>query len=129
MNIDINNEIKSIIENNKLNDLKEFLSKRKCLNSTNLYLMYIFHLIQSSGIILSAYAAGTNSENLIWVGISLNMLATLISIYEKQNSSILKKLLNDIKLIKDGTYIDEEELIENVEKKTNVQSQTFTDIV
>ena len=68
--------------------------------------MYIFHLIHSSGIILSAYAAGTNSENLILVGISLNMLATLISIYEKQNSSILKKLLNDIKLIKDGTYID-----------------------
>jgi hypothetical protein len=47
------------------------------------------------------------------------MLATLISIYEKQNSNILKKLLNDIKLIKDGTYIDEEELIDNIEKKTN----------
>jgi len=68
--------------------------------------------VQSLGILTTSYAAGNNDTTLIWVGISLNFVATLISIYEKTNSSILKKLMADIKLIKEGNYVDEGELID-----------------
>ena len=120
----MNNEIKSIIEKNKVDDLIKFLQKRQCLNSSNLVLMYFFHLLQSTGIILTSYAAGTNSQNLIWIGISLNMCATLINIYEKQNNIILKKLLLDINLIKDGLYVDEGPIVEIDNKESTTLLQT-----
>jgi len=109
---DVSLEIQSILDNNELDDLKRFLSKRRCLNASNSYLIYLFNFVQSLGILTTSYAAGNNNATLIWVGISLNFVATLISIYEKTNSSILKKLMADIKLIKEGNYVDEGELID-----------------
>ena len=117
INKDIALEIKNIFDQNTLADLKRFLNKRQCLNTTNTYLMYLFHFIQSAGILTTAIAAGNNDTNLIWAGISLNILATLINVYEKLNNNIMKKLLNDIKEIKDGTYVDEEELIDPEKKE------------
>ena len=111
-NKDIIIEIKDILDKNKLDDLKRFLSKRQCLNTNNLYLNYLFHLVQTAGIFTTSYATGNNNINLIWVGIFLNMLATLISIYEQTNNSILKKIITDIKLIKDNNYIDEGDIID-----------------
>ena len=111
--INMNSEIDKIIDNNKVNDLKRFLGRRKCLNESNIYLIYLFHLIQSTGLILTSYATGTNNINLVWVGISLNMVATLINIYEKTNNTILKKLISEIKSIKDGSYIDEGVLVDS----------------
>jgi hypothetical protein len=113
-------EIKQILDNNKINDLQRFLNKRECLNTTNSYLIYLFHLVQSIGILLTSYATGNNNKNLIWVGVSLNFLATLIHVYEKSNNSILKKIMNDIKLIKDEKYIDEGEM---VDIENNIQPQ------
>ncbi len=110
--INMNSEIDKIIDNNKVNDLKRFLGRRKCLNESNIYLIYIFHLIQSIGIVLTSYATGTNNNRLAWIGISLNMSATLINIYEKTNNTLLKKLLTEIKSIKDGSYVDEGILID-----------------
>jgi hypothetical protein len=108
----MNSEIYDLLERNKLDDLTRFLKRRKCLNETNIYLIYLFHLVQCSGIILTAYATGTNNINLIWAGISLNMTASLINVYEKTNNTLSKKLLHNIKSIKDGTYIDETPLVE-----------------
>lgn len=110
---DISIEIKEIFETNKLKDLKRFIKKRQCLNSFNSYIIYLFHFIQSLGILTTSYAAGNNNINLIWIGITLNIFASLITIYEKTNNSILKKLLNDILLIKNNNYIDESELIDS----------------
>ena len=118
INKDTASEIKKIFDDNTLTDLKRFIKKRECLNATNSYLIYLFHFIQSAGILTSSIATGRNNINLIWVGISLNILASLINVYEKTNNSILKKTMNDIKLIKDGNYIDECEIIET-EKKDN----------
>lgn len=124
-------EIQTILDKNRVNDLKGFLKKRQCLNATNMYLIYLFHLVQSAGILTTSFAAGSNDTKLVWIGIGLNFLASLISVYEKTNSSLLKKLLNDINLIKDGNYIDEGELIDtdtiNVQKlqmnkKTNISN-------
>jgi hypothetical protein len=117
-------EIQNILDKNKLEDLNTFLKKRKCLNNTNSYFIYFFHFFQSAGILTTSFAAGNNNKNIVWIGITLNFLATLISIYEKINNSLLKKILNDIKLIKDGTYIDESELInsDDLNKNTDLQN-------
>ena len=80
--------------------------------------MYLFHLIQSSGILTTTIGTGYNIKYLIWVGIGLNILASLINIYEKINNDMLKKLMIDIKKIRDGNYIDESPIID-IENNTN----------
>lgn len=107
--------IKTIFEENTIDDLNRFLKKRQCLNTANSYLIYLFHLIQSAGILLTSFAVGNNNQNLIWIGVSCNILASLINVYEKTNNNILRRLMSDIKLIKDGTYIDESAIVD-VEK-------------
>ena len=103
----INLKIDQIFENNKLNDLQSFLSKRKCLNTCNITLLYLFHIIQSIGILTSTIGTGYDIKYLIWTGISLNILASLLNIFEKNNNSISLRLLEDIKNIKSNNYIDE----------------------
>jgi hypothetical protein len=124
-------EIKDILEKKKIMDLKRFLERRKTLNLTNSYLIYIFYFVQSAGILTTSFAAGTHSfgwlsnDQLIWCGIMLNILASLIHVYEKTNNSILKKTMMDIKAIKDGTYIDEGELVEPDEDKKDSDSVIY----
>ena len=125
MKRDIALEIQTIFDNNKINDLNRFLSKRQCLNTTNTYFIYLFHLVQSAGILTTSIAAGSNNTELVWIGVGLNVFATLINIYEKTNNSILSKLFNNIKLIKDNNYVDEGELIEtdnDKNKSSNVSN-------
>lgn len=100
----IESQINSIFDNNKLDVLKDFMRKRKCLNTCNIYILYLFHIVQLSGILISSIGANLNDIKIIWLGISLNMLASLIQVYEKINYFQLKKITNDIKLIKEDTY-------------------------
>jgi len=124
-------QIKDILEKKKIMDLKRFLERRKTLNLTNSYLIYVFYFVQSAGILTTSFAAGTHSfgwlsnDELIWCGIMLNILASLIHVYEKTNNSILKKTMMDIKAIKDGTYIDEGELVEPDEDKKDSDSVIY----
>ena len=124
---DFSIQIQDIFDNNELNDLKRFLNKRQCLNCTNSYLIYLFHFVQSAGILTSSIGAGNNNVSYIWIGIGLNLFATLIHIYEKTNNSILKKLMIDIQHIKSGSYIDESEIInplENIDDFSTMKSFT-----
>jgi hypothetical protein len=105
-------EIKQLLDENTINDLKRFLNKRQCLNTTNSYLIYLFHLVQSAGILTSSYAVSNNDNNLAWIGISLSVFATLIHTYEKTNNFILKKTMNNINTIKEGKYVDEDCIVE-----------------
>ena len=105
-NNDVNIEINNILSNNKLEDLKRFLKSRKSFNYLNIYLIYLFHIVQSVGIFITTFAAGYNNVQLIWVGIGLNIVASLINIIEKINNSISQKILNDITSIKNNLYID-----------------------
>ena len=117
---DISIEIQNIFDKNTLDDLNRFLNKRKCLNTTNMYFKYLFYFVQSSGILTTSFAAGTNNQPLVWTGIGLNILASLIHIYERLNNSMMKKLMHDINLIKDGSYVDESEIIEEDRKNSSM---------
>jgi hypothetical protein len=57
---------------------------------------------------------------LVWVGIGMNILASLINVYEKLNTNISKKMLRDIISIKNGTYIDQGIVVDG-DEKMNVQ--------
>ena len=111
-------EIQKIFEENQIDDLKRFMSHRKILNCANTFLIYLFHFIQSAGILTTTIAAGYNEPFLVWVGVGLNLLASLIHIYEKTNETISKKLLKDIIAIKNRTYTDESTIIDDIDKKS-----------
>ena len=104
---DIAIEIQNIFDQTKLEDLKRFMRKRECLNQTNMIMIYLFHIIQSAGILTTTIAAGYEMKELVWIGAGLNLLASLINIFEQTNNSISKKLLKDITSIKNDTYVDE----------------------
>ena len=57
--LDTSIEVKNIFEKNKLDDLKAFIKKRNCLNSWNMSLIYLFHITQSAGILVTTIAAGS----------------------------------------------------------------------
>ena len=119
----VNTEIQTIFETNKLNDLKEFIKKRKCLNEWNMVLIYLFHVVQSAGILTTTIAAGYDMKVLVWVGVGFNILASLINVFEKTNNGISKHLLKDINAIKDGTYVDEGTMVEMAPTKEGAHGQ------
>jgi len=119
----VNTEIQAIFEVNKLNDLKAFMNKRKCLNEWNMVLIYLFHIVQSAGILTTTIAAGYDMKLLVWVGVGFNILASLINVFEKTNNGISKHLLKDINAIKDGTYVDEDTMVEMAPTKEGAQGQ------
>ena len=111
MDIETSKQIHIILNENKIDDLKKFINKRACLNNANNILIYIFYLFQTSGVLISSIATSSNNTSLIWIGIGLNMIASIIHIYEKINNNFLKKLLIDIQNIKNGNYVDESEIL------------------
>lgn len=114
--VNIDHEIEKIFSENRLEDLKKFLARRKCLNVTNMGFDYAFHTVQTAGIIITTIAAGYNEKFLVWVGAGISAMASLIKVFESSNNAMLKKLLNDIKSIREGTYVDEGSLVEGDKK-------------
>ena len=115
---DIAIQIQEIFDNNVLRDLKDFLKRRDTLNNWNVYLLYVFHFIQSAGILVTSISVGYDVKTLIWVGICLNAGATLIHVYEKSNNMLIDKLGDDIKRIKDGNYLDQSKLVDDDENNS-----------
>jgi len=113
----ITSEIENILNKNTVEDLHEFIKRRKCLNSCNLTLVYLFHIVQSAGILVTTIAAGYDMKELIWVGVGLNVGASLLNVFEKTNNGISKHLLKDIKSIREGTYVDESECVDEKSDK------------
>ena len=111
-NVNINIEIQEILENNKVTDLKRFIKKRQTLNSCNVCLSYLYYLVQSVGILTTTIGTGYEVKELIWTGIGVNILASLIHSYEQINNNISIKLLKNIENIKKNNYIDEDVLID-----------------
>ena len=111
--VNVDEEIQKIFNANRLADLKKFLNRRQHLNRSNMIFEYAFHVVQTSGILITTVAAGYNEKYLVWVGAGISALASLIKVFESSKNVMLKKLLNDIKLIREGTYVDEGLLIED----------------
>ena len=86
------------------------------MNTSNSALIYLFHIVQSAGILTTSIGAGYGIEELVWAGTSLNVVATLISVFEKTNETISKKLVKNIKAIRDGVYVDEDTIAEDDDK-------------
>ena len=118
----MNSEIQALLNKNTMSDLKRFIRQRQTLNSANWYLKYFFHSVQAAGLLTTSMAQSYGWYNFIWLGIGLNSLATLIHIYEHTNNSISKHMLESIAKIKNGTYVDEDILIdtEEDEKKSHL---------
>ena len=109
-------QIKEIFAKNQLDDLNRFITKRARLNKFTTFLMYGSYVFQSTGIFVTTLATGYTLPELTWVGIGLNMMSTLMIVFEKLNTSISAKILKDIQSIKDGTYIDEGIIIDDTKK-------------
>ena len=115
---DISLQIKNIFEKNKLENLNSFIKKRHMLNCSNMFLSYSFNILQSAGIFITTISTGCKLDNLVWVGIGLNILASLFRAFEDTNNAISKKLLDDIIDIK-NEYMTEV-IIESIAiKKAN----------
>ena len=106
----IQKQIKLILETNKIEDLKMFLNNRHRLNKCNIMMNYMFHIIQTAGILTTTIAVGYDIKILVWVGVGMNCVASLINIFEKTNITIIKKYMQDIQNIKNNNYIDESEI-------------------
>jgi len=127
---DVSLQIQKVFQENVLGDLKRFIDKRQCLNDTNMVLIYLFHIVQSAGILTTTIATGYNVREYIWIGVGLNVLASLINTFERTNNNISKKLLADIQSIKDGKYVDEGLVIESKKasrKTSNINSNSFNE--
>jgi hypothetical protein len=120
---DINIQIEEIFEQNKLTDLKRFIKKRQSLNSCNICLSYLYYLVQSVGILTTTIGTGYNIKELIWSGIGVNVLASLIHSYEQVNNNVSIKLLKNIENIRNNNYIDEDVLIDLSENNSSKSSK------
>jgi len=106
-------QIEDIFKKNEVQDLQNFLKRLDSLNQWNSALSYIFHASQSAGILVTTISAGYNNTNLIWLGVTLNAMASLLHIYEKNNNEIIIKLSEEIKAIKDGNYVNQRVLVDD----------------
>jgi len=99
--------IQTVFDTYQLEELNYLLSKRNCLNRCNIFLIYMFHFVQSAGIMTTTIATGYNYIYLIWVGVGLNIFASLLNIYEKNNANIVKKISGNIEDIRKGKFVQE----------------------
>jgi len=120
-------EIEKLFKTNKVEDLKRFMQKRQCLNSYNCVFMYAFHVVQAAGILTTTIAAGYDIKELVWVGASMNVIATLIQVFEKTNESVSKTMMKNIQDIRNGTYVDEGMIMPDDDKKAPLLNKTEQD--
>jgi hypothetical protein len=104
-------EIDNILKKNTIEDLEKFIQSRSRLNNCNTCFTYLFHFLQVSSILTTTISASYNYKELLWIGVGFNAAASLVSIYEKINLKISDNLLENIKKIKSGDYIDESNII------------------
>ena len=124
--MNVNEEIRIIFEENKMSDLKRFMAKRQRLNTANGWLIYLFHIFQSAGILTTTIATGYNLRELIWVGVGLNVVSTLMNVFEKINTSISTKLMKDISSIREDKYVDEGTIVNDIKDKDEKKTEADT---
>ena len=109
-------QINNIINKNKVDDLIRFINKRQNINASNQWMGYSFYIIQTISIFSTSLGQYLENTYLIWTGIGLTSVGTLIHSIINSNTKINNNLMNNIKLIKKGDYIDES-VIDGLEEK------------
>jgi len=99
--------INNLFNDNKIEDLKHFINKRSCLNTSNQYLTYLFYFFQTAGVFSVSLGQAYGNHYLTWSGVGLNSLASFIYIIINSNGKINDQLLRNIGQIKNNDYIDE----------------------
>ena len=100
-------KITKLFNDNMIHDLDKMLVMRENFNKANIALIYFFHVFQYSGILTTAIATKYYTVEIIYIGVSLNLFASLIHASININKSISDRLMKDIILIKTGKYVDE----------------------
>lgn len=129
-------KIKNIINQNKVDDLLRFMNKRQNINCGNQVLGYGFYVIQSVAVFTSSLGQYLDNTYLIWSGIGLTSIGTLVHAIINSNNKINTSLMTNIKAIHAGNYIDEVAIDGLEEKKSagtpvNISfpnKKTFTEI-
>jgi len=58
------------------------------------------------------------------VGVGLNVISTLMNVFEKINTSISTKLMKDITSIREDKYVDEGTIVNDIKEKEKKPSET-----
>lgn len=111
-------KIKNIINRNKVDDLLRFMNKRQNINCSNQVLGYGFYVIQSVAVFTSSLGQYLDNTYLIWSGIGLTSIGTLIHAIINSNNKINTSLMTNIKSIHLGNYVDEVAIDGLEEKKS-----------
>ena len=94
--------IEGILSKHMKEDMDKFLKSRQCLNNVDGWLICMFHLLQTAGILMTSYAVAHDSTILVWIGVILNSLASIMQIYINMHDASLKQIMSDLKLIEEG---------------------------
>lgn len=71
--------------------LETALRGRERLATFNMWLAYGFHILQAGGVLMTAIATGYGLDNVVWAGVAVNALATLVTVLEKFNAAQSEK--------------------------------------
>ena len=93
--------IEDLLAKHMKEDMDEFLKSRQCLNCVNGWLICMFHLVQTAGILMTSYAVTHGSTSLVWIGVILNSLASIMQIYINMHDASLKQIMSDLQLIEE----------------------------
>jgi hypothetical protein len=94
--------IEDILAKHREEDMAEFLQSRQWLNNVNGWLIYLFYPFQLAGILMTSYSVAHGSTTLVWGGVILNSLASIMQIYIKMHDASLKQMMLDLQLIEEG---------------------------
>lgn len=114
-------KINNMINQNKVEDLKRFISKRQNLNVSNQWFGYLFYILQTASVFSTSLGQSYGNPYLIWSGIGLTSIGTLIHAIINSNTKINNNLMKNIKEIKGGSYIDELN-IDGLDEKKSIHS-------
>mgnify|MGYP005998287365 CR=1 FL=1 len=126
-NLETDKIINELFNQNKIEDLKEFIKQRSCLNTSNQYLSYLFYFFQTAGVFSVSLGQAYSNPYLSWGGVSLNSVASFIYIVINSNSKINSQLMQNIKSIFKGDYIDEG-TIDTISRKNSSSKITSTEV-
>jgi len=116
-------KINNMINQNKVEDLKRFISKRQNLNVSNQWFGYLFYILQTASVFSTSLGQSYGNPYLIWSGIGLTSIGTLIHAIINSNTKINNNLMKNIKEIKGGSYIDELN-IDGLDEKKSIHSNS-----